>query len=32
VQLLLTMNPSVPGLGENIYIKQIINLDWTTTR
>ena len=32
VQLLLTMNPSVPGIGENIYIKQIINLDWTTTR
>ncbi|MEC5153131.1 LysM repeat protein [Cryobacterium sp. CAN_C3] len=32
VQLLLTMNPSVPGVGENIYIKQIINLDWTTTR
>ena len=32
VQLMLTMNPSVPGLGENIYIKQIINLDWTTTR
>ena len=32
VQLLLTMNPSVPGLGENIYIEQIINLDWTTTR
>ncbi|TFD53646.1 LysM peptidoglycan-binding domain-containing protein [Cryobacterium sp. Hh7] len=31
VQLLLTMNPSVPGLGENIYIKQKINLDWTTT-
>ena len=31
VQLLLTMNPSVPGLGENIYIKQTINLDWTTT-
>ncbi|WP_194085994.1 LysM peptidoglycan-binding domain-containing protein [Cryobacterium suzukii] len=32
VQLMLTMNPSVPGLGENIYIEQIINLDWTTTR
>jgi len=32
VQLLLTMNPSVPGVGENIYIKQIINLDWTATR
>jgi LysM repeat protein len=31
VQLLLTMNPSVPGLGENIYIKQTINLDWTAT-
>lgn len=32
VQLMLTMNPSVPGLGENIYIKQIINLDWTAKR
>lgn len=32
VQLLLTMNPSVPGLGERIYLQQIINLDWTTTR
>jgi len=32
VQLMLTMNPSVPGLGERIYLKQIINLDWTTTR
>ena len=32
VQLLLTMNPSVPGLGENIYIEQIINLDWTAKR
>ncbi|TFD47334.1 LysM domain-containing protein [Cryobacterium frigoriphilum] len=29
VQLMLTMNPSVPGLGENIYINQTINLDWT---
>ncbi|WP_156109610.1 LysM domain-containing protein [Cryobacterium sp. MLB-32] len=32
VQMMLTMNPSVPGLGERIYLKQIINLDWTTTR
>ncbi|MDH6237639.1 LysM domain-containing protein [Cryobacterium sp. CG_9.6] len=32
VQLMLTMNPSVPGLGERIYLQQIINLDWTTTR
>jgi LysM repeat protein len=29
VQLMLTMNPSVPGLGEDIYINQKINLDWT---
>ena len=29
VQLMLTMNPSVPGLGESIYINQTINLDWT---
>ena len=29
VQLMLTMNPSVPGLGEAIYINQKINLDWT---
>jgi LysM repeat protein len=32
VQQFLHMNPSVPGLGEDIYIKQIINLDWTTKR
>ncbi len=32
VQQLLHMNPSVPGLGEKIYINQIINLDWTTKR
>ena len=32
VQQLLHMNPSVPGLGENIYINQVINLDWTTKR
>ncbi|KGJ74671.1 hypothetical protein GY21_10370 [Cryobacterium roopkundense] len=32
VQMMLTMNPSVPGLGERIYLQQIINLDWTTTR
>lgn len=32
VQMMLKMNPSVPGLGENIYIKQIINLDWKAQR
>jgi len=32
VQQFLHMNPSVPGLGEEIYPKQIINLDWTTKR
>lgn len=32
VQMMLTMNPSVPGLGENIYINQIINLDWKAQR
>ncbi|MFT2815630.1 LysM peptidoglycan-binding domain-containing protein [Leifsonia sp. A12D58] len=32
VQQMLHMNPSVPGLGENIYINQVINLDWTTKR
>ncbi|MCU1443524.1 MAG: hypothetical protein JWQ59_1674 [Cryobacterium sp.] len=32
VQQFLHMNPSVPGLGEDIYIKQVINLDWTTKR
>lgn len=32
VQQFLHMNPSVPGLGEDIYLKQIINLDWTTKR
>ena len=31
VQRMLWMNPSVPGLGERIYINQTINLDWTTT-
>ncbi|TFC31613.1 LysM domain-containing protein [Cryobacterium sp. TMT2-18-3] len=31
VQQLLRMNPSVSGLGENIYIRDVINLDWTTT-
>lgn len=31
VQRMLRMNPSVPGLGETIYIDQTINLDWTTT-
>ncbi|GAB3128205.1 LysM peptidoglycan-binding domain-containing protein [Glaciibacter psychrotolerans] len=32
VQQFLHMNPSVPGLGEDIYINQIINLDWTAKR
>ncbi|TFD82280.1 LysM domain-containing protein [Cryobacterium sp. Sr8] len=32
VQMMLKMNPSVPGLGESIYIKQIINLDWKAQR
>jgi len=32
VQQLLRMNPSVSGLGEDIYINDVINLDWTTTR
>lgn len=32
VQQFLHMNPSVPGLGEEIYLKQVINLDWTTKR
>jgi hypothetical protein len=32
VQQFLQMNPSVPGLGEDIYIKQVLNLDWTTKR
>ncbi|AMB59211.1 LysM peptidoglycan-binding domain-containing protein [Microterricola viridarii] len=31
-QQLLKMNPSIPSLGTEIYIGQIINLDWTTTR
>jgi LysM repeat protein len=31
MQQLLRMNPSVSGLGENIYIRDVINLDWTTT-
>lgn len=30
VQQFLHMNPSVPGLGEDIYINQVINLDWNT--
>ena len=32
VQMMLKMNPSVRGLGESIYIKQIINLDWKAQR
>lgn len=32
VQMMLKMNPSVPGLGERIYLKQIINLDWKAQR
>ncbi|PPL15593.1 LysM peptidoglycan-binding domain-containing protein [Microterricola pindariensis] len=31
-QQLLKMNPSIPSLGTEIYIGQVINLDWTTTR
>jgi LysM repeat protein len=31
VQQLLKMNPKVAGLGEAIYLKQNINLDWTIT-
>lgn len=31
-QQLLRMNPSIPELGKNIYIGQVVNLDWTTTR
>ena len=31
-QQLLRMNPSIPDLGETLYIGQLINLDWTTTR
>lgn len=30
-QQLLRMNPSIPGLGLDIYIGDTINLDWTTT-
>ena len=31
MQQLLRMNPKVSGLGENIYLRQVINLDWTKT-
>jgi hypothetical protein len=31
-QQLLRMNPSIPGLGLDIYIGDVINLDWTTTK
>lgn len=31
-QQLLRMNPSIHDLGQSIYIGQIVNLDWTTTR
>lgn len=31
-QQLLKMNPSIPSLGTEIYIGQVVNLDWTTTR
>ncbi len=31
-QQLLKMNPTIPELGTEIYIGQVINLDWTTTR
>jgi len=31
MQQLLRMNPKVTGLGEDIYLRQVINLDWTKT-
>jgi hypothetical protein len=31
MQQLLRMNPKVSGLGEDIYLRQVINLDWTKT-
>lgn len=31
-QQLLQMNPSIPSFGTEIYIGQVINLDWTTTK
>ncbi|MFC6357451.1 LysM peptidoglycan-binding domain-containing protein [Luethyella okanaganae] len=31
-QQLLRMNPSIHGLGLDIYIGDVVNLDWTTTR
>lgn len=31
-QQLLKMNPSIPDLGQTLYIGQVINIDWTTTR
>lgn len=31
-QQLLQMNPSIPSLGTEIYIGQVINIDWTTTK
>ena len=31
-QQLLRMNPSVHGIGLDIYIGDVINLDWTTTK
>ncbi|MFZ4893345.1 LysM peptidoglycan-binding domain-containing protein [Plantibacter sp. Mn2098] len=31
-QQLLRMNPSIPGLGLEIYIGDVINLDWTKTK
>jgi len=31
MQQLLKMNPKVSGIGENIYERQVLNLDWTKT-
>lgn len=31
-QQLLRMNPSIPDLGQTLYIGQVVNIDWTTTR
>jgi LysM repeat protein len=31
MQQLLKMNPKVSGIGEDIYIRQVLNLDWTKT-
>jgi LysM repeat protein len=31
MQQLLKMNPKVAGIGEDIYQRQVLNLDWTKT-